>query len=140
MMEYAKKNDIHGILELDKHINEEILLKKIQAKEVYVIRKDRIIIGTLRYSLFWDNLPFINMLYIKEIHQNKGLGSSMVIFWENEMKKLKYNSVMTSTQSNENAQHFFRKHGYIDVGGLVLHNEALEIILFKKLGLTTAST
>lgn len=40
---------------------------------------------------------------------------------------------MTSTLSNENAQHFYRKLGYRDSGGLLLPNEPLEIIFVKNL-------
>lgn len=40
---------------------------------------------------------------------------------------------MTFTLSNENAQHFYKKLGYIDSGSLLLENEALEIIFTKKI-------
>lgn len=40
---------------------------------------------------------------------------------------------MTSTLSNENAQHFYRKLLYRDSGSLLLENEPLEIIFTKKL-------
>jgi len=140
MIEYANENDLGGILKLDKHINEKVLQKKIQVHEVYIIKENATIIGTLRYSLFWDNMPFLNMLYIHDKYHKNGLGSSLLGFWEQEMKMLNYSCVMTSTQANENAQHFFRKHAYIDIGGFVLPNEPLEIILFKKFGLSTTST
>lgn len=38
---------------------------------------------------------------------------------------------MTSTLSNEGAQHFYRKMGYTDIGGFLIHNEPLEILLIK---------
>jgi len=42
--------------------------------------------------------------------------------------------VLTSTLSNEQAQHFYRKLGYKDCGCLLLESEpSLEIILCKKL-------
>jgi len=40
---------------------------------------------------------------------------------------------MTSTQSDESGQHFFRKVGYEDVGSLLLPPEPLEIMLMKRL-------
>lgn len=40
---------------------------------------------------------------------------------------------MTSTQSDETAQHFYRKLGYVDAGALLLQDEPLEIILTKAL-------
>ena len=61
------------------------------------------------------------------------VGKELVTFWEKEMKDSGYKIVMTSTLSNENAQHFYRKLGYEDSGSLILENEALEIIFTKKL-------
>ena len=74
----------------------------------------------------------MNMLYLLDNERGKGNDSRLVIFWENEMKK-NYEFVLTSTQSNEEAQFFYRKIGYVDSGALLLPNEPLEIILYKKL-------
>jgi ribosomal protein S18 acetylase RimI-like enzyme len=61
------------------------------------------------------------------------LGQQLVLFWEDEMKKHGYTIVMTSSFSNEEAQHFYRKIGYKDSGSLLLPNEPLEIIFTKHL-------
>jgi len=49
------------------------------------------------------------------------------------MKEEGYDLVMTSTLSNEYAQHFYRKLGYKDSGSLLLENEPLEIIFAKRI-------
>ena len=49
------------------------------------------------------------------------------------MLALGYESVMTSTLSNEQAQFFYRRLGYTDCGSLLLPGEALEIIFRKNL-------
>ncbi|MCS4464928.1 hypothetical protein JTT01_16190 [Clostridium botulinum] len=49
------------------------------------------------------------------------------------MKSKGYELVMTSTLSNEQAQHFYRKLGYKDVGSLLLDDEPLEIIFTKSI-------
>lgn len=67
--------------------------------------------------MFWDEIPFMNMLYFLEEYRGKGYGTQMVKFLENEMIKLGYDKVMTSSQANEFAQHFYRKLGYQDAGG-----------------------
>lgn len=76
--------------------------------------QDNKIIGWLRYNYFWDNTPFMNMLYLNENYRNKGIGKEFVRFWENEMKIKGYKLVITPTLSNEQAQHFYRKLGYKD--------------------------
>ena len=57
----------------------------------------------------------------------------MVAFWEKQMKTKGYGLVMTSSLSNEAAQHFYRKLNYVDSGALLLPEEPLEIIFVKKL-------
>lgn len=42
------------------------------------------------------------------------------------MSELGYKMVMTSTQVNEDAQHFYRKLGYIDKGAVFLDNTPFE--------------
>ena len=58
-----------------------------------------------------------------------------MLFWENEMRELGYKMVMTSTQVNEQAQHFYRKLGYKDRGGIFLDGtpfeQPQEMILIK---------
>ena len=63
-------------------------------------------VGWLRFNLFWDNTPFMNMLYFIDDERGKGYGTQLVSFWEQEMKKKGYEFVLTSTQSNEQAQFF----------------------------------
>jgi hypothetical protein len=48
------------------------------------------------------------------------------------MLSLGYHEVLTSTQVNETAQHFYRKLGYIDVGGFLLPSEPNEELLLHK--------
>ena len=87
----------------------------------------------LRFNLFWDEIPFMNMLYLLEEYRGQGYGGRLVTFWEKEMKDNGYGMVLTSTLSSEQAQFFYRKNGYVDCGSLLLPGEDLEIILRKKL-------
>jgi ribosomal protein S18 acetylase RimI-like enzyme len=49
-----------------------------------------------------------------------------MLHWENEMRELGFKMVMTSTQVDEEAQHFYRKLGYKDRGGLCLDGTPFE--------------
>lgn len=134
MIRYAAEMDFELLSKYDKHICETELRNCIKAERILTMFDDDIFIGWLRFSLFWDNIPFMNMLYLLEDYRGKGYGSRLVSFWEQEMLKSKYKMVLTSTQSNEQAQFFYRKIGYADCGSLLLPDEPLEIILLKKLG------
>ncbi len=129
--EYALEMDYNYIYEKDKHVSKELIKTKIHQNEIIIARDINRNIGWLRYGYFWDNIPFMNMLYIEEEYRRKGIGTGLVKFWEDEMKMKGYNLVMTSSLANEQAQFFFRKLGYNDSGCLLLNNQPLEIIFTK---------
>lgn len=133
MIRYADMQDFEELSRHDKHISEIELKNSIQAKRILIMRNHDKLLGWLRFSLFWDNTPFMNMLYFSEDYRGKGHGARLVRFWENEMLKNNYRMVLTSTLSTERAQFFYRKNGYRDCGSLLLPNEPLEIILYKNL-------
>ncbi|MCL2413848.1 MAG: GNAT family N-acetyltransferase [Bacteroidales bacterium] len=132
-IEYATKYDLEVINEYDKYIAKEELLKSILDNRVIVVKENSKIIAWFRYSLFWDNIPFLNMIFVLEKYRDQGIGKKLVGFWEEEMKNKGFKMVMTSSLSNENAQLFYRALRYKDAGSLLLENEALEIIFTKNL-------
>ena len=133
MIRYAEETDIPILSEHDKHIFKEELENSVRLKRILALFVDEILVGWLRYNLFWDNTPFMNMLYILEGARGRGYGKELVTFWENEMRRKGYDRVLTSTLSNEQAQFFYRKLGYTDIGSLLLPDEPLEIIFLKNL-------
>lgn len=126
---YAGKEDFPLLHSHDRHIRAGELKSSIKARRVLVMLCGEHLAGWLRYSLFWDNLPFLNMLYFFAEYRGKGYGSQLLQYWEREMAG--YREVLTSTLSSERGQFFFRKNGYVDCGSLLLPGEPLEIILRK---------
>ncbi|MCL2222805.1 MAG: GNAT family N-acetyltransferase, partial [Oscillospiraceae bacterium] len=99
---------------------------KVRDKRGYVICDDNEPVGIMRYNLMWDNTPFLALLFIDDSYQGKGYGRQAMLSWESEMLKLGYKMVMTSTQVNEEAQHFYRRLGYIERGGIFLDGTPFE--------------
>ena len=64
-------------------------------------------IGYLRFNLFWDNIPFMNMLYFLEKYRGTGCKKQLVDYGEKEILKSNYTKVLTSTLSGEQAQLFY---------------------------------
>lgn len=127
----ATSKDIPLLSEWDEHISMQELINSVQLNRVYIAEIGQRPIGWLRYNLFWDNTPFMNMLCLIEEEQRKGYGKELVLHWERQMKLLGYETVLTSTQSNEYSQHFYVKLGYETVGGFLLKPEPYEIIMAK---------
>ncbi|MNZ80241.1 putative N-acetyltransferase YjaB [compost metagenome] len=129
----ATEQDYTFIVDRDKHIPESLVRTKIQEKEIYIIRDSESKVGWMRFGYFWDNIPFMNMLWIDEEYRGQGIGKEIVLLWEENMRQRGFELVMTSSQSNEEAQHFYRKLGYRDAGCLLLDSQPLEVILTKNL-------
>ena len=132
---YVTKEDKAFWYQLDKHLPDTEFDKKVQDKQGYVITEDGAPVGLLRYNLFWDNTPFCTMLFIDNSSQRKGYGKVLMEFWEQDMKKQGYGMVMTSTQVDEEAQHFYRKIGYKECGGFTIdipgYEQPEELIFIK---------
>lgn len=133
----ARPGDQASWFALDRHLPQERLAEKIVLRQALVIEEDHRVAGILRWNLFWDLIPFCTLLYIAEGRRGRGLGRALMTFWEAEMRAQGHPLALTSTQADEDAQHFYRKLGYRDCGGLILNTEGLpqptELILRKEL-------
>ena len=147
IIELEQSKDKQKIAKLDFHIHPARLGECIWNGQVYVLKDDSIknggqnhrlkdpVVGVLRYSLFWQSIPFVDLLYIDESYRGKGFGSQMMSKWEQSVKTCGYKYVMTSTQADETAWRFYEKLGYRKVGGfLPPEQDADEWIYLKQLG------
>ncbi len=132
---YVQLEDKDFWYSLDKHLPEEEFTNKVRDKKGYVLYDDEKPRGLLRYNLFWDNTPFCTMLFVDWAVQGKGYGKALMEYWENDMKSKGYGILLTSTQVDENAQHFYRKLGYKDCGGFTIdipkYEQPMEMFLIK---------
>ena len=135
---YLTASDKEFWYRLDKHLPEEEFENKVRTKRGYILLLDEKPIGLLRYNLFWDNTPFCTMLFVDQKYQRKGYGKHLMEYWENDMKMQGYKMLLTSTQVDEEAQHFYRKLGYKDCGGFVIdvpeYAQPMEMFFLKSIG------
>lgn len=129
----AVSGDATWLAANDRHVSRAIIEDKIERGEILVAWLDGTRVGWLRWSYFWDAIPFMNLLYVVESVRGTSIGKQLVLRWEAMMRSNGVERVLTSTLSNETAQHFYRKLGYRDTGSLLLPDEPLEIILTKVL-------
>lgn len=132
---YVQAEDKAFWYSLDSHLPQSEFVNKVRDKSGYIITADGKPAGLLRYNLFWDNTPFCTMLFVAERYRNRGYGRELMEYWETDMKAQGYGMVLTSTQVDEDAQHFYRKLGYRDCGGFVIdvpgYEQPMELFLIK---------
>ena len=124
---------------MDTRISRDLFLRKVEAGECYIAELDDAPAGLLRWNRFWDEVPFCTLLYIEQTRRAQGLGRALVARWEADMRALGHGMAMTSTQSDEEAQHFWRALGYKDAGSFDIdipgYEQPPELIMLKDLRL-----
>ncbi len=129
----AKAFDLDAILSIDQHISRETCLKSILEQRILIVQTSSQMIGVLRFGYFWDMIPAIHLIFILESFRGKGVGQKLHDAFEQTMKKMGYHKLMTTTQSDETGQAFFKKMGYELAGSFKYPNQADELIMFKDL-------
>ena len=122
---------------LDGRIDQALFLRKLAAGECYIAEAECGPAGLLRWNRFWDEVPFCTLLYLEEKRRGQGLGRALVARWEADMRALGHGMAMTSTQSDEDAQYFWRRLGYQGAGSFDIdipgYEQPPELIMLKDL-------
>ena len=129
----ADASDLPFLAESDRHVSAEVLAESVSAGRVMVVEVDGAVVGLLRWGLFWDQIPFMNLLWVLPDRRGHGLGTALVDAWERSLLAAGHELALTSTMSDERAQHLYRRIGYLDCGALLLPDEPAELILRKSL-------
>jgi len=129
----AHDTDFEFLAAVDAHITAAMLRRKIAAGEILVAVTGDERIGLLRWGWFWDNTPFMNLLFVAESWRGRGVATQLIALWEADMRATGAGFVLTSTLADESAQHLYRKRGYRDIGGFALPDEEPALCLFKSL-------
>lgn len=125
-VKYVEMKDKDFVMSIDQHVKDISFQNRVYTKSGYVLwEKDRPI-GLMVHCILWDNLPFMNFIYVEEAYRGRGFASQAITFWENDMKNQGYQMVLISTQVDEDAQHLYRKLGYIDCGGLLFAHTPMD--------------
>lgn len=110
------------VMGVDTHVDEAGFRNRVLTQTGFVLWEGQTRVGLMHHCVLWDKLPFLNLLWVLESHRGRGFGTLAMEAWEAEMRRRGCKMVLLSTQADETAQHFYRKLGYVDCGGLVFQN------------------
>ena len=135
MIRPAGESDLNFLEAHDRHIDAQELARVVRLGRVLIATDaESAPVGWLRWGLFWDNTPFMNLLFVLPQARGRGVARALVARWEEDMRAQGYATVMTSTASDEGAQGLYRHLGYRAVGGFLPEGEPYELIFVKRLG------
>ena len=135
MIRLAGESDLYFLEAHDRHIDAQELARVVRLGRVVIATDaEGAPVGWLRWGLFWDNTPFMNLLFVLPQARGRGVARALVARWEDDMRAQGYATVMTSTASDEDAQGLYRHLGYRAVGGFLPEGEPFELIFVKKTG------
>lgn len=116
----ATNSDLLFLGEEDRHVSPDDLADLVSAGRVMLVEVDGVVVGFLRWGLFWDQVPFMNLLWVVPEWRCQGVGTTLVDAWETSQRADGHSLVLTSTMSDERSQHLYRRLGYVDSGVLLL--------------------
>ena len=132
----------------------EIIEKDIQLKQMYLLKSDEKIIGTIVLSplkdveydaIHWKNSDhkavYIHRLAVDPQQQKKGYAQQLMDFAENHAATQQYDSIRLDTFSqNKRNQQFYSKRGYLQMGDIYLPAQSkFPFYCFEKLIFTTSN-
>ena len=132
MIRAAVPPDLSGVRNYDRHIPLPWLEDCIRRGQVYVLLIDGRIAGILRWSLFWQSIPFLDLIYLDDAIRGQGRGSEMMKHWERNMNELGYAHVLLSTQEDETSKFFYEKLGYTLCGSFLPPDQEARELMYRK--------
>ena len=74
----ASSWDLALLGEVDRRISSDLLSDVVSAERVMVVEVDGVAVGFLRWGLFWDRVPFMNLLWVLPEWRGQGVGTAWV--------------------------------------------------------------
>lgn len=129
----ATDSDLPFLGEVDRHVSHQVQAALVSLGRVMVAEVDGVAVACLRWGMFWDEVPFMNLVWVIPERRGQGVGTALIEAWERSQAAAGHTMVLTSTVSAERAQHLYRRLGYVDSGALLLPDEAAELLFRKPL-------
>ena len=124
--------DLDGIRNYDRHIPAARLEDCIRRGQVVVLEDNGKILGVLRWNLFWQSLPFLDLIFLDDALRGQGWGTEMMARWEINMAEQGFRHVLLSTQEDETSKFFYEKLGYTLCGDFLPPGQDARELMYRK--------
>jgi GNAT superfamily N-acetyltransferase len=121
-----KKEDIYvrlaelsdlDFLSQDDYLPKDVVKRKIEQKECFILFVDYQPAGYLWMDYFWSLLPFIILIHILEAYQKHGYSRHFLEFVEEYLRNMGFDVLFSSSQVDDpNLQAWYRHMGFEECG------------------------
>ena len=137
-MRFATQDDITWLLDQERNIVDKNWVKRCLDHREYIVAHEKEsenqYLGYIRFSYFWGKYPYLDMISIVQNQQGRGIGNSLYLFWEDQMRRAGFKTLVTSSFQNlTDVQNWHWRNGFREAGKLTLgKNEPNPEIFFVK--------
>lgn len=134
VVERAGPADVEPLKALDAHIDPSWVERCVAAGEYVVAREAGDIVGFIRFSWFWREMPYMELIMVREDRRRDGIGSRLLGAWESAMRAEGAELVITSSMTDEpDPQAWHRRNGFVESGALTFgHLQPTPQVFFVK--------
>lgn len=116
----GRSEDLSWLVDHD-DVDEDWIKRCIGYGEYFVVEQDGELIGFLRFSRFWGNIPYMDMIRVLPTHRHAGVGTALFLAWESAMIDEGAEHLMTSSEWAEaEPQAWHRRNGFKAAGSIDL--------------------
>ena len=133
---YGQPGDLDWLRANDRHVDAAWIARSLRYGEYLLAIGEHGTEGFLRFSQFWGSIPYMELIWVLPDYRRRGVGSALVGFWEEAMRKQGAKLLMTSSVKDElEAQAWHRRMGFRECGELTLtpHQGIPEVFFIKDL-------
>ena len=100
-----------------KELSQDKILEKIRQGEIFLLMINDQPAGSLWVGFLWDFVPFIDLIYINDAYQKRGLSHILLGCVEDHLREQGYDVLYSSSQMDEPLPQAWHRHvGFTECG------------------------
>jgi GNAT superfamily N-acetyltransferase len=117
MIRLAAQDEIDFVRQIDRHIPDEVIARKIEAQEILIAEANSALVGYLRLEFLWSLVPYIALIRVMPEYQRQGVGRALLAFLEDCLRRQGHTVLYSSSQADEAEPQAWHRHmGFAECG------------------------
>ena len=133
VIEFATKQDLQ-FLQKNTDITGDLLDRKLKYQEILIAKVEDRQVGFLIFEYLWSHIPFIAQIWIHADYRKKGIGKSLLNYFEKYLRENNYTILLSSSMENAIEAQAWHKHMGFKDSGLIskINDDNTDEVFFRK--------